>query len=409
MYAKFSIQDSIRCLKHHQYWERILLKQLAALLPAIGDWPIKQAIGLHVWQDAVHVDEMKIRLKELRAPRTDKEIHPDADRVRQWLTTCPSHGTLLLAIYRIVKPRLAERYRQHAESLHPVQDAPTLRLVAGIAGELDMQCDAMRELIGRSADLSACEADKSWLRAFGEALPRLFDLAYDEPGDNATEPWSWPWMFPPVALFPSPIAARPARFRINDRWSDERRPAEEDIAAWAHYDFKHFVQEMQAAETIASLIHEIEGMPWEFYSDLARHLWDEVRHSTMGEVRLREWGIPLEAIEYSVVNYAWRQRLDPVRRYTILTFVLEAGAFPVKYARHKAHAASGDFLSAQAYLYDITDETMHVKYGHKWVPELMVHYRMPMSKEALIQECKSLVDGFDPTAEPSGRANGGQP
>mgnify|MGYP001447578378 CR=1 FL=1 len=133
-------------------------------------------------------------------------------------------------------------------------------------------------------------------------------------------------------------------------------------------------------------------MPWEFYLDLSRHLWDEVRHSTMGETRLRELGVELTEIPHMTANYDWRQRVDPLMRYTTLTLVIEAASFPKKNESYRNHLAAGDMRSAQALLYDVTDETMHVQYGSKWVPELMKRAGISVPLEQYIEQCRQRND-----------------
>ena len=46
------------------------------------------------------------------------------------------------------------------------------------------------------------------------------------------------------------------------------------------------LSEINVAEGLAIVIYESKDKPWEFYHDLARHLWDEVRHSMMGEAAI---------------------------------------------------------------------------------------------------------------------------
>jgi hypothetical protein len=45
-------------------------------------------------------------------------------------------------------------------------------------------------------------------------------------------------------------------------------------------------EEMTAAELIAAVLWSQKGMPWGFYHNLARHLWDEVRHALFGQAAL---------------------------------------------------------------------------------------------------------------------------
>ena len=48
--------------------------------------------------------------------------------------------------------------------------------------------------------------------------------------------------------------------------------------------------EWQVIDQLGCLFFGARGMPLEFYHDVARHTWDESRHSRMGMRRLTEMG-----------------------------------------------------------------------------------------------------------------------
>jgi hypothetical protein len=57
----------------------------------------------------------------------------------------------------------------------------------------------------------------------------------------------------------------------------------------------------------------------------------------------------------------------------MLTMGNEVHAFPYRHRRVEAHQKSGDRLSEQFVRYDIADETQHVRFGKRWLPELLKH------------------------------------
>ena len=119
-------------------------------------------------------------------------------------------------------------------------------------------------------------------------------------------------------------------------------------------------------------------MPWEFYFDISRQLWDEARHSAFGESKLLELGSNAAEVGLSNKAYALRQTLLPADRYAALA-TQEADAFPGKHAGLKDSVAHGDRLSAMAWSYDIADETQHVRFGSKWIPVLLERLGDPRS------------------------------
>ena len=145
----------------------------------------------------------------------------------------------------------------------------------------------------------------------------------DLPGPAAVPPPGY------SVLLPFPQAKRDSRF--NATIDGMAAPDPEDTLAQVIFQFNNYVQEMQAAETLGSTLWEAEGMPWEFYYDLSRHCYDEERHSLLGETRLAELGHHPSDFQHMVGNYAWRQLVDPARRYCILTEIIEAGSFAYKH------------------------------------------------------------------------------
>lgn len=89
-------------------------------------------------------------------------------------------------------------------------------------------------------------------------------------------------------------------------------------------------QEMTAAELCATVLFEWEELPYEGYVDLARHCWDETRHSLFGQAALAAEGIPLPTLP-SWVGYAKHTLpLPPQKRYSHLAIATEGGlmAYP---------------------------------------------------------------------------------
>lgn len=46
------------------------------------------------------------------------------------------------------------------------------------------------------------------------------------------------------------------------------------------------LSEVNVAEGLALVLIETTDMPWSFYMDISRHLWDEMRYSLFGEVAI---------------------------------------------------------------------------------------------------------------------------
>jgi hypothetical protein len=133
------------------------------------------------------------------------------------------------------------------------------------------------------------------------------------------------------------------------------------------------------------MLFDAPDMPWEFYFDLGRHMWDEARHAMFGERKLAELGTSAQAAGLSTKAYAMRQTLTPLDRYAALS-TQEADAFPGKHAGLKDSLAHGDSTSAMAWSYDIADETQHVRFGAKWIPVMIEKIGEPRSYEQVKED-----------------------
>jgi hypothetical protein len=84
--------------------------------------------------------------------------------------------------------------------------------------------------------------------------------------------------------------------------------------------------------------------------------------------------------------YRWRSQFPPVMQYCMLTMGNEVHAFPYRHRRVEAHRKSGDELSEQFVRYDIADETQHVRFGKRWLPELLKHVGEKRSVERYTED-----------------------
>ncbi|MBL9215356.1 MAG: DUF455 family protein [Opitutaceae bacterium] len=377
----------IRRLQRFQALEILTARLLGGWIPGVAVWEVKHQLGAHLWQDASHSREWRTRLWELRVPNPDRGLGEQPRQIIRALGAAQADYEVLAGVYFALKTELAAAYARLAETTNPVFDAPTLAVIRRILPEKEAQLAWARQAVPALAtDDAARHRLERWTAFAREALAAAGGVEGEIPA--AAEPVTPPpgYGVPPL---PFPAARRDARFTVN--LTGMPLPPEDDVAGRVRYQFFNYAMEMQAVETLGSVLWETEGMEWEFYYDLARHCYDEERHSAMGEMRLRELGHGVADFPHSVANYAWRQLFDPLRRYCVLTYVIEADSFRYKHQTYQQHLARGDLESAQAVLWDIMDETLHVRFGQKWVPELMQRYRYEGSLEALEAECREIL------------------
>ena len=64
----------------------------------------------------------------------------------------------------------------------------------------------------------------------------------------------------------------------------------------------------------------------------------------------------------------------------------EVNAFPYRHRRIEAHEKSGDRYSEQQVRYDVADETQHVRFGKRWLPEMLKAVGEPRPLEQFVTE-----------------------
>ena len=133
--------------------------------------------------------------------------------------------------------------------------------------------------------------------------------------------------------------------------------------------------EMTSAESLAYLYYGVQGMPIDFYLDVARHTWDEARHSQMGVRRLRQWGYDTEQFLWAGTQSLTQDNLNSIfpEFYAGLTMIAEPCSFFKKRKSIDAFWKFGDVESAIQSEFDIADERLHVDFGQKWGAKLFEH------------------------------------
>lgn len=381
-------EANVARLKRYQCFEIQLARLLGGWLPGIERWEVKHRVAAHIWEDAEHSCELRTRLWELRVSNPDRGVVENVVSTIEALSQAQYDYELIAGAYLVLKARLLAAYKDLAESTYEIYDAPTIPVLRRLAAEKEAQVTWAKDVVAELADNGEKRRRaQRWMRYAEDALAAVGGVqgfSRGNPPDHFPDP-------PPgySTLLPFAEARRDERFQVQEEASAPPDPG--DRLGQVLWQFSNYGQEMQAAETLGSTLWEAREMPWEFYYDLARHCTDEARHSKLGENRLNELGYHLADFPHSVANYAWRQLLDPMRRYGVLTLVIEADSFKYKRSTYEKHMENGDIDSAQAVLFDMADETMHVRWGKKWTPVLMQSHGYEGTVAELEEECRSLT------------------
>ena len=147
----------------------------------------------------------------------------------------------------------------------------------------------------------------------------------------------------------------------------------EETVAHLIYMMAIRLSEINVAEGLALVLCETPGMPWEFYFDISRHLWDEVRHSLMGEAAIESTFGSRGALPMRDYESAYCMEATPLEQYATLGLEIEGAQmkYPVgkrgewEFCRESArHALMTTFQD-----YDWADEVLHVNLAKRRLSE----------------------------------------
>lgn len=377
--GEFSVDQAAKKMVRFAYFHKRLMFIAAGQMPALEDWDLKQGVGRHLYEDAEAVNELRTRALQLRLPNTllDKTPDPFMELFFDELLHAANDLEYVCAIYEYVKPTLLQVYRDYCEKTQQIVDIPTIRHLHQIITDLEEQIawgkNMVEEIKSRSwyqdaAVISAKDLFISNLRSIEQLGGRL---SGQEP-KSQTIPRRYRSMKPYVL---------PEKSRRNREMGDTvlyrtgmgLRTEDENLHLFVEM-MRIRQEEMTAAEMLAGVIYSQKEMEWEFYYDLARHLWDEIRHSMFGQAALEKEG------------YDWRNRPQYTSAYDLLVPELASTRYAflsiaIEDAGMKRPGKVGEFefcrdtmkhpLMTQFQDYDWADEVNHARFGRKWTPQLL--------------------------------------
>jgi hypothetical protein len=363
------IDANRRLLNRYRFVQHESLRMLAGWLPKAGTFELKCEMARTLWEDALHVNALYLRLREIQSPAFQKPADAALVALMGELPHAPDEFALALGLYRVVTPSLIKALESHETATFPNSDLPSVYAIKHSLLDLRSQLDRVEPLLAQAAKAGkissaaiAWEKYVAQLLAFAGGVSGLEKRLAEQPAAPICR-----------VKFKAPREAeRDDRF-TNRAADQEQMPGEEDYEQHTVEEFERYSTEMLAAETVGLVMYSVPDMPWEFQFDSARHLYDEVRHCLMGYEWMRGHGMdPFKSPQYLHI-YKWRSQFPPVMQYCMLTMGNEVHAFPYRHRRVAAHQKSGDQLSEQFVRYDIADETQHVRFGKRWLPELLKH------------------------------------
>ncbi len=375
--AAIDIDTNRARLNRYRFVLHETMHRFAGWLPQIATFELKCEVGRAIWECAQHVNALYLRLREIQSPAFQPPPDEALVHLVAELPHAPDEIALALAWTQVITPDLIRALERHETATFPNSDQPSVYAAQHILWDLRQQSQRLHAVLtdARVASIRTAATDE-WIAYVQALLAAAGGIAGD--GHRTTDTPAAPAA---RRAFTAPReACRDERF-VNHGADADLMPDEADYGHHTVEEFERYSTEMLAAETVAVVMYALPRMPWGFQHDSARHLYDEVRHCLMGFEWMRRRGFdPFLSPQYLHI-FTWRMQFPPVMQYCLLTMGNEVHAFPYRHRRVEEHQKSGDRLSEQFVRYDIADETQHVRFGKRWLPEMLKHIGEPRSTE----------------------------
>jgi hypothetical protein len=373
--AKFGVDENVQRLLRYRYIHEQLMRTEAGKLPDLEGWEVKHAVGKHLYEDAEAADALRKRILELRttSKRTEQVPSLGLSVLFEELLHARNDLEWMVASYDLIKPRLLASYRKHMQDTHQLADQPTIRVLRTVIADLEDQIEWGQRMIVHLREQNIYPNPEE----FRSQLEDLITAAGDLDGQAATKAAKIPNRIRSIEPYrmPKKVKRDPRTMGPTTWLRHGVQPEPEDHLLKQLFGMMRSRQEeMSAVEMLAVVLFYQKDMPWEFYLDSARHLWDEVRHSMLGQAALENEGLEWKSLPQYVGGYEPLINKLPSQSYILLTIGVEeklmkrpgkVGEF--EFCRDKVNHP----YMTQVQDYDWADEVTHAAYGRKWAPELM--------------------------------------
>lgn len=339
------------------YVEQSLVRSLAGWFLKAPKWETKIRIGYLLYAHAEHAHDLTGKLDEMRGGNRHVSIDPDVEKACEELLHAPD-ASRFLAGYAAAAAQLGAAYREYIEKADESANAPEIRMFRRILEDLGA---AERT----ASELAAEDGDAVQRSAWAEYVHSLFSAAG---GVSGFAPKTESAVRRPAESrfeWPSPIVFDD-RLRHADLGTYEQKMSL-PLRERAIGEFEVYFNEFYAAALLATVLYDSWKLhaPRQYFMDIARHFWDEVRHAEFGAVRLRELGVEPSKINMSLFEQS--RHMPILHRFCYLTYGLEVFFMPRKSERTRYYEQAGDARSQLFADVDWSEEINHVNYGKRWV------------------------------------------
>ena len=321
-----AVQDMARLQRLLFEAERELLRTATTLIYRVGEPELKYLLCQHVWESAGHARFLRERGREMSGFGSSEGVRESLRRLFGEAVMPADAYVALAGFYRVLKPALLAGYRHYLQATHHLADWPSRKLVEEFIGDEERHA---REILPFLSDSPSTTA---WTDHLRTALAALGGLLGEQtrlplPVGFAWESETRRYTHPPTCnrgKYPtcsSVFSYDPDETAIVRPWlldpATDARVIRLMVYVW-------LMMEMDAVDYLATVFYDTPEAPFDLHHDMARHLWDESRHSAFGYRQLPKLGVDLMTVEHSLDLYNILVQMPPHERYAMMTMEFEA-------------------------------------------------------------------------------------
>ncbi len=365
-----AVQDMARLQRVLFEVEREFVRTATTLIYRVGEPELKYLLCQHIWESAGHARFLRERGSEMTGFGKSEGVR---DSLRQLFNEAvmPADASVALAgFYGVLKPALLAAYRHYLQATHHLADWPSRKLVEEFIGDEERHAREIEPFLGAAAGAWLAHLETA-LRAQGglfgtDVTPPPSGFVWESALRRYTHPATCNRGKYPTCS--SVFSSDPTETPIVRSWLVDPKTDARVIRLMVYV---WLMMELDAVDYLATIFYDTTDAPFDLHHDLARHLWDESRHSAFGYRQLPRLGVDLMTLEHSLDLYNILVQMPPHERYAMMTMEFEAGSFPTKALVMDRVRELNDFEADTLLAFDRNDEQNHVRYGHHWLPQIM--------------------------------------
>jgi len=367
-----AVQDMARLQRLLFEAEREFLRTATTLIYRVGEPELKYLLCQHLWESAGHARFLRERGREMSGFGAGEGVREGLRAIFTEAVMPTDAYAALAGFYRVLKPALLAGYRHYLEVTHHLADWPSRKLVEEFVADEERHAREISPfLAGRDhaaweRHLAATVAAHGGLLGENARVPLPSDFTWEKDARTYKHPSTCNRGIYPTCS--SVFSHDPDETPIVRPWLVDPKTDARVIRLMVYV---WLMMEMDAVDYLATVFFDTPAAPFDLHHDLARHLWDESRHSAFGFRQLPKLGVDLTTLEHSLDLYNILVQMAPHERYAMMTMEFEAGSFPTKATVMDRVRELNDFEADTLLAFDRNDEQNHVRYGHHWLPVMM--------------------------------------